>query len=127
MKYLLSYKGFCRFIREWEVLTDNHDLNNTVIRLRKGAGLMSNPIKVDKHGGYNGIIHRTGTSCFVSNIDDPIKIILAGTAGDSFSFSLPQKFHSVPQYHIHYRNTIQQCILVNDIIYTELKRIGIAS
>lgn len=129
MKYLLTYKGFCKFIKEWEVLTDPHDLNNTVIQLQKGPGLIgSDTIHVDKNGGYTGTVHRIGISCFVSKIvENPIKITLAGTAGDSFTFSLPQKFHSIPQYHIHYENTIQQCILVNDIIYEELKHIGITS
>lgn len=131
MKYLLAYKGFCKFSKEWEVETDQQDLQNLVIKLRKGLGLISsNTMQLEQHDsyeGYFGEVYRLSDACFGNVVAEPISIIGAGTAGDSFTFSLPVKYHTLPQYHVAYRGKILQCVLVNEIIYRELKDIGIAS
>lgn len=127
MKHLLAYKGFCRFTKQWDVITLAQ--NSTVLRVKDGP-VMSDSMHIDSNGRYQGTVIRQH-SCLLpwstAHTEDPIKIMTAGTAGDSFAFSLPQKFHKVPQFHVHYHNTIQQCILVDDSVYAELKRIGITT
>jgi len=125
MKYLLSFKGFCSFVKEWEVLSGRTD---TVIRMQQGHGLISsNPITISDDGVYRGAIHRIKVGFLTTKVvADNIVINPAGKAGDSFTFSLPLKYHLIPQYHVHYMGRISQCILVNDSIYHELRRVGIA-
>lgn len=124
MKYLLAFKGFCSFIKEWEFIP----LSDTIIRIQRGHGLIgSNPITVDKDGVYRGEIYKIKVGYFTTKVEaDNIIVYPAGIAGDSFTFSLPLKFHQLPQYHVHYMGHIKQCILVNDSIYDELRRVGLA-
>lgn len=130
MKYLLAYKGFCKFIKEWEVLSDPSDLQDSIIQLQRGQGLIgSHPIKIDDKGIYHGEIHeiKLFQSCYKPPPFSAVSITIApaGVAGDSFAFSLPIKFHKLKQYHVHYKDTIHQCIMVNENIYRELKTIGL--
>lgn len=135
MKYLLSYTGFCRFAKEWEVHGDPRDLEDKVFYLqhsnnsiRLKSGLMSR----DSNGNYEGeVFPIQGLSCLFLPLGTtgggPIKLVSSDTAGKSFTYSLPAKYHTLKQYHIHYGNKVKQCIMVNDVILADLERIGIIS
>lgn len=135
MKYLLSYKGFCRFAKEWEVHRHGPltDLNDSVIHLQHSNNsikLVSDIMECNKDGVYEGEVFPVhGLSCLFLPLGTtgggPIKLIPADVAGKSFTFSLPVKYHTLKQYHVHYANKVKQCILVNEVVLADLERIGI--
>jgi hypothetical protein len=98
------------------------------IQLQKGRDLIaSTPMLMNSDGNYEGVVHRI-QSClrvFGKLTEEPITISSAGTAGDSFVFSLPQKYHTLQQYHIHYRGSVTHAIMVNEEQYKELKNVRI--
>ena len=120
MKYLLSYRKFCDFNKEWEIL----DIDTDKLIFRKGRGLTrSNVLQSDGKEGYTGTVSTIEGGFLDGYCLSQRDIVLkkAGRAGDGLKFSLPIKYHMMPLYCLHYKGTVKQCIIVNEVIYYELK------
>ena len=124
MQYLLSYRGFCKFKKEWDILI--HE--SKFLKMRKNYGLVSATLfKTEGITGYTNPIYK-GNSNFITiygQSNEVIELRQYGKAGDSFLYTLPIKYHRLPQYHLFSGNTIKQCIIVSEEIYRDLIKIGL--
>jgi hypothetical protein len=126
MKHLLTYNGFCKFTKEWEVI----EYANDVIKLRRGDGLVESTQMKKTNDEYHGTVSCIKSSCFnlYYNVNDAlITLAECGEAGDSFVYSLPTKYFHHIQYHITFDDKIKQCIILSDQEYYDLKQVRIAT
>jgi len=114
MKYLLAYRANSQsFQYDWLWI----EYPDGTMSVQQNFGLVcSRPMTRSGDEEWNGYIDEFRIVRCVSFrlVRNPIRIKHMGVAGDSFVFSLPAKYHQLPQYHVHYNGRITQCILVDE-------------
>jgi hypothetical protein len=120
MKYLLTFKGFDKFKKEWEVIGD-YD----TIKVRRGNGLIESDAMHLINQQYNGFVKELRNRWFSYKVVKvPFKLrVLPKVADLCPPAALPEKFHNLHQYVITYNGVDQDAVIVTPEEFHELKKI----
>jgi hypothetical protein len=121
MKYLLVYKGFCKFKIGWEVIGDYDK-----ITFRVGEGQISSNEMNLINNQYDGYVKEITTQWLWYKVRKvPFNLRILNSAADLCPpASLPDKFHNHTQYLLTYNGVSQDCVIVTHDEYTVLKTLN---